>query len=234
MSFDADTPRALAALFTFLNTFHLDIHLRKSWGWGSTATMSRLIDLGVPAHHSRASLPSNGPTRVRRATCLGRKGTLGDATSDFQSTREIFSALPKCDRKLAQLLVAGVVCSGARKQLCNLGIDGKTSFATLHTTLFTCEATRALRDAWPDVIVLRPQWIYLPAAFAHPDACLTRFLWTPTLTTPWYFTQMAHVHSPHSQPHATPLGLWCATTLERLRTNVPLCVVPGTVQICLD
>ena len=42
-------PRALPALFTFLNTFRFDMDLRKRWGWGSTATMSRLWQVASSA-----------------------------------------------------------------------------------------------------------------------------------------------------------------------------------------
>ena len=50
LSFDTDTPpRALGALFAFLNICRLDIDLQKSWGWGSTATMSRLWQVASSA-----------------------------------------------------------------------------------------------------------------------------------------------------------------------------------------
>ena len=62
---------------------------------------------------------------IAPATICDRKGTPGDAMWDALISRDVFTALPKSDRKIAQLSVAGVVCSGTRKGV-GLGNRGGT------------------------------------------------------------------------------------------------------------
>ena len=112
--------------------------------------------------------------KIAPAIIGDRKGTPGDAMWDFMNTRDVFTALPKSDRKIAQLSVAGVVCSGTRKQLWDLGIEEElcqlcNAPDDMPHRLLTCEATSALD--WPEDALV----FYTDGACAFPTQPAARY-----------------------------------------------------------